>query len=346
MTEFLATVLASTSLALLLTAFAVQISGHQKLSLPIAVIAFGCLSFVTVWRNYLPRQLVNLRQTIAERDQTISGLKSDLAGQIRRTEEELRNREHDVEQWTASLGTIGAWLKPAAISFPAPDTLPAKATLDQRTKALINHIAAVTKASPINALPQPVLERLILLMDARRQGSLKRSRYIVDLIAASELVAGRRGTYFVIKPIDASNGQVIAFNERAYEWSGERDNVRGALADIYSDLFKDLERATPFEVFVLGHADALPFEVSWAGREEEGFQVLKHADSGYEATPHPYIFGSTLRNEDLPNLRARRMVSMLADFAIPREPLILDNRPVGDIGAQYRSVEIILFLPW
>jgi hypothetical protein len=346
MTESLATMLAGASLTVLLAAFAVQISGHQKLALPIALIAFGCLSFVTVWRNYLPRQMAGLKQTIVERDQTIGSLKSDLAAQVKRAADDVANRERDIEQWTSSLSTIGTWLKQADIPFAPLVPQPAGTTPVRRAKALVDHVAEATKVSPNSTLSPQLLERLIRLIEARRQGSLKRPRYVVERSAQTELVAGRRGTYLVIKPIDPNSGQVVTFNERAYDWTDSRDSVRASLADIHSDILKDLERATPFEVFVLGHADALPFEASWKSGPEAGLQVLKRGGNAYNASPQPHIFGTTLRNDDLPNLRARQMVSLLGDLKIPRDLLILDNLPVSEIGTQFRSADIVLFLPW
>ncbi len=347
MTELTATMLAGASIALLLTSFAILITGRQRPALLFAALGFTALSFVTVWRTYLPRQMTKQVETIAERDRTIAAVEADIAEQKRRVTQSLAARERDIGQWSSSLAALSTWLKQADISLPQPPATTAGAELDQRVSTLVDLVTKATKVKPGAPLPQPVLNKLLLLLDARRLGQVARPRYSIERMPQTEFVTGRTGTYYAIKLVDPANGQVIAFSERAFDWSEANETVRAALDDIYRDVLQDLGRAVAFELFVLGHADSLPFETAWTSRPDADFQVIKrNGAGGYASLPQPYGLGLTLRNDDLPNLRARHMSSLLA--AVPGNPaaLILDNLPVTAVGTQYRTVEIVLFVPW
>lgn len=56
------------------------------------------------------------------------------------------------------------------------------------------------------------------------------------------------------------------------------------------------------------------------------------------------VIEKALRNEDLPNLRADHVVTLVSETE-PR-PVILDNSPARTVADMDRTVEIILFMPW
>lgn len=171
--------------------------------------------------------------------------------------------------------------------------------------------------------------------------------YVIEPMAASELVAGLKGAWYVVR-LKGANGRPLAFDDRQFSSPTQLPaliaNAGRLDADVLAPLAKD---AKQLRLFLRGSADRRPIAKPTAAPAFAIAYLKQHADGRYaigdEAVQAAVM---PLRNEHLPNLRAdwlRREIGPALPSVKPAQVAILENPPINDTE---RGVELLLHVEW
>ena len=121
-----------------------------------------------------------------------------------------------------------------------------------------------------------------------------------------------------------------------------------SIEKIGADLLRDMGRAVKHDLYAIGNADAVRCQPDCGDvPSREVMQILKLGTNGrYDPASTDPEFGKKVRNNDLPNLRADRVASVLSGFLNGEPVLILENGASEAKGSKFRTAEIVLFVPW
>lgn len=219
------------------------------------------------------------------------------------------------------------------------DTLGALADLQTR--------AAFVPEPPQRSQAMDETRALISLKD-QMSTRLETKNYDVELYPERELVGGRQGKYYVIDLKDAANGIRYYFEGGKYSLARGNAEFRSSLNAFIADVLKKIDGKVRYDLFVRGSADAKPYQ----GRMERGLEypsiaLLRHAGNDrYASQPSELQLASTIKNEDLPNLRAAFMRDVVAENYPVKRPMVLEGAVSAKPNDRDRNVELILFVDW
>ncbi|MGQ0673279.1 MAG: hypothetical protein ACT4N2_10445 [Hyphomicrobium sp.] len=190
--------------------------------------------------------------------------------------------------------------------------------------------------------------RELMRLKDKMSTKLETPHYDVEVYPQKELVGGRQGRYYVVDFKDASSGIRYYFEGGKYSISRANAEFRSSLNAFIGDVLKKIDGKVRYDLFVRGSADAKAYQ----GRFEPGLEyreipVLKNAgDDKYVAQPVAHRLDGTVRNGDLPNLRAAFMRDVVAENYPVKPPVILEGAVSPKANDRDRNVELILFIDW
>lgn len=278
-----------------------------------------------------------LSQRLDQAARTHASHLDDILSEIDRTRTTLTRRETGLE------------LEPGYYSLPRTND---------------RHEQAIARARELSALrprplqptppPSPQVEQrqdqLRNLMDLKERMAARMSTpsYDVEVYPDRELVGGRKGRYYVVDLKNAESGVRFFFEGGRYTLSRADGEFRRSLNAFIGDVLGKLDGNVRYDMFVRGSADRTPYE----GRFEDGHQYrqiryLRSAGGDkYLADQGERTLGSTVRNQDLPELRAMFLRKLVEDSYPVKPPIILEGVVSTKANSKDRNAELILFVDW
>jgi hypothetical protein len=172
--------------------------------------------------------------------------------------------------------------------------------------------------------------------------------YKVDAAGEPEIVAGRKGRYYVVELKNAKSGDRFTFDSGKYTFQSSRNAYKASFNAFAADVLKQLEGHTQFELFVRGSADAQAYQ----GQLETGFEYRKVSYlpsvgrgkylGNIASVPVPAI----VKNSDLPNLRGEYLRQFLGELYPTKPATLLEGQVTKKDNPAARNTELILFVAW
>jgi hypothetical protein len=171
--------------------------------------------------------------------------------------------------------------------------------------------------------------------------------YKVEPIGEPEFVAGRPGRYYLIELKGQKSGQRFTFDSGKYTFQSSRNDYKASFNTFASDVLRQLEGQTKFDLFVRGSADAQ----AYSGQLEPGFEYRKisylpSARGKYLGNLATVAVNSAVRNSDLPNLRGEYLRGFLSELYPTKPAIILEGNVTKKDNPAARYTELILFVAW
>lgn len=177
---------------------------------------------------------------------------------------------------------------------------------------------------------------------------LKTDDYEVEVLPDNEVVRGQKGRYYVIDLKNAESGLKFRFPGGQYTLARSDAAFRKALNKFVGDVAGKLESNVRYGFFVRGSADSVPFR----GRllddyKYEEVKYLKSVGAGrYQLGSTTRPINASIRNQDLPFLRARFLKDVVATTYPVTEPVVLEGTITDRKNNEDRNVELILYVDW
>ena len=175
---------------------------------------------------------------------------------------------------------------------------------------------------------------------------MRRNRF--RLPAGSSPIRGQPGRYYAIDMKDAKSGIRFQFEGGKYTLSRSSAEFRTALSSFVGDIMQKLHGNVRYDLYVRGSADRVPYR----GRLEPGFEFarvryMKAVSSGkYAGEFAERRINADISNEDLPQLRAAFLQTLVSDVYPTKPPVILEGSVSPDANVRDRNVELLLFVDW
>ncbi|MEL7544890.1 MAG: hypothetical protein AAGJ70_14090, partial [Pseudomonadota bacterium] len=156
---------------------------------------------------------------------------------------------------------------------------------------------------------------------------IKTENYDVEVLPDNELVNGQTGRYYVIDLKNAASGLKFRFPGGQYTLARSDASFRKALTAFVADVAGKLEGEVDYGFFVRGSADSVPFR----GRQLDAYrynevEYLKSVGQGrYRLGAVVHAVDASIRNRDLPFLRARFLKDVVASTYPVTTPVILEG---------------------
>ncbi len=189
--------------------------------------------------------------------------------------------------------------------------------------------------------------KVLKLRDSLAYG-VETENYDVQVYPDNQLVGGRKGKYYVVDIKDAASGIKFKFDAGRYSLARSSRSFRESLGTFMREVVTKLEGSVAYNLYVRGSADA----ASYRGLPEKGYEFtgvtyLKAVDQGrYSSQSNRRDIGRTIRNEDLPFLRAEFLRSIVADVYPVKPPKVLEGKVTRGVDAADRNAELIMFVEW
>jgi hypothetical protein len=156
-----------------------------------------------------------------------------------------------------------------------------------------------------------------------------------------ELIAGRKGTWYVVRLLQG--GKDWNFADRQFVLSDSTE-IKASIVHLRADVLVPLSQAGKYwRLFVRGAAD--PRRV--AGPVGRDLAYLPRLPDGtYASEPRSDRVNILAKNDDLPTLRAdwlREIVRSVLGDIVSGDIDILENPPQQEHG---RTAELVLFVEW
>jgi hypothetical protein len=172
--------------------------------------------------------------------------------------------------------------------------------------------------------------------------------YKIEPLPDTDLVAGRNGRYYSIELHKPADGERFTFDSAKYTFASSRAAYKSAFNALAGDVLINLEGKVKYDLFVRGSADGQ----AYTGVLEPGFEYRKI--SYLPSTPRgKYLsnlasiaVGGTVKNSDLPNLRAEYLRGYISELYPVKSPLILEGAVTKKGNPAARNAELILFVAW
>jgi hypothetical protein len=259
-----------------------------------------------------------------------------------------------VQQYSEAESRV--YLERAASRMAAgPSETPAQhLTRIRSTLEALRHLKSREPFAPaaVQAQPAPTarMDDTRDLMQLKDSMSTRRETpsYDVEVYPDKELIGGRKGKYYVVDLKDAANGIRYYFEGGKYSIPRSDAEFRKSLNTFVADVLSKMEGKVRYDLFVRGSADKKPYSGTFEkGLKYEQLVLLKNAGNDrYLSEPQTVRLDQSVRNTDLPNLRAAFMRDVVAETYPIKPPLILEGAVSSNTSDRDRNVELILFADW
>ena len=172
--------------------------------------------------------------------------------------------------------------------------------------------------------------------------------YDVQVLPSDELISGQKGKYYLVDLKNADAGEKFFFPAGKYTLGRSNPAFARALSGFVNGVLDKLEGNTRYSIFVRGSADNVPFR----GRMERDnkFEEVRYLREVSSDTFGPatgrHTFTRTIRNNDLPNLRAAFLQRVVSTAYPVKPPVVLEGEVTGKRDAEDRNVSLVLFVDW
>jgi hypothetical protein len=229
-------------------------------------------------------------------------------------------------------GTVGTIVEPTSPAPPIPVVFAPKSEI----------------VAPIAPPKTDSAETLAALKKAF-DGRMATPHYQVEPLPETELVAGRTGRYYSIELKQPKTADRVAFESARYTLSGPaKEDFKAAFNTFSGDVLRQLDGSVTYELFVRGTAD----NQSYTGVAEPGFDYRKvtylptTGRGQHLKDVATLALNPTIKNSDLPFLRAEFQRSLLAPLALNKSILALEGPVLKKTTAAARNTELIVFVAW
>jgi hypothetical protein len=206
----------------------------------------------------------------------------------------------------------------------------------------------VNAPTPVAAAPMADQTKELTQLRDKMSARLSTPAYDVEVYPDKELVRGRQGRYYVVDMKNATSGIRYYFSGGKYVLSAGNQEFRTSLNTFVADILSKFEGKVRYDLFVRGTADGKPYE----GRFEPGYEfrsikfVRSLGGDKYGVETGQRDVADTVRNSDLPDLRAAFMQRLIADAYPLKKPIILEGTVTAKTDDKDRNAELILFVDW
>jgi hypothetical protein len=171
--------------------------------------------------------------------------------------------------------------------------------------------------------------------------------YKVGALAEPELIAGRKGRYYLVELKNPKNGDRFTFDSGKYTFQNSRAAYKASFNSFAADILKQLESKAKFDLFVRGSADGQAYQ----GALEPGFEFRKvtylpSSRGLYLANAATVPVASIVHNADLPNLRGEYLRGFLSELYPAKPATLLEGQVTKKDNPAARNTELILFVDW
>lgn len=204
--------------------------------------------------------------------------------------------------------------------------------------------APTTDSAPSDTGKEPdTLATLRKALDSK----MTTATYRIDTVGETELVAGRKGRYYVVELTNPKSGDRFTFDSGKYTFQGSRNAYKASFNTFAGDVLKQIEGQAKFELFVRGSADAQAYN----GQLEAGFEYRKisylpSTRGKYLANLATTSVSPTVKNADLPNLRGEYLRGFLSELYPAAAATLLEGQVTKKDNPAARNTELILFIAW
>ena len=198
------------------------------------------------------------------------------------------------------------------------------------------------------AAPSADGQKELMRLRDKMAGRIETDSYSVELYPDKEVVHGHAGRYYAIDMKDAKSGVRFQFDGGKYTLSRSSAEFRSALSTFVGDIMQKLHGNVRYDLYVRGSADRVPYR----GRLEPGFEFarvryMKAAGAGkYLGEFTERRIEAEISNDDLPQLRAAFLQSVVSDVYPTKPPQILEGSVSPEANIRDRNVELLLFVDW
>ena len=221
------------------------------------------------------------------------------------------------------------------------------AQIDALNQRLVTAMSSVRNVAKIEPEPKNLKPEIRALRKSLAYG-LKTDDYEVEVLPDNEVVRGQTGKYYVIDLKDAQSGLKFRFPGGKYTLSRSDASFRKALNRFVGDVAGKLEKNVRYGFFVRGSADSVPFR----GRQLEDYRydevdyLQAVGDGRYKLGTRTRAVRASIKNTDLPFLRARFLKDVVATTYPVTKPVILEGTITDRKNNEDRNVELILYVDW
>lgn len=276
----------------------------------------------------------------------------------RTTADEAQRRlvlaEASIARLEAAVRATAPRTEPSALAnAPAPFSAPPQPSV-AATSAIPSTAAALRRPDAPAAAPTSAEPAGAGGEAARRLAAGISSRQLtLEKLTASELVQGRRGTYYRIACRDAASGKRLTFDGGAYTVAGGDAQLDACLKTLQQGVLGTLPGGTAHKLFVQGFAS--PSGFIKPQKMPPGDTSLKAVDylplrkdaGQFGAPPLRQTVTATFANKELPVLRGAYIADWIDNAtkgALKPEVLEGDVKPGSDEAS--RSFDLVLHVAW
>ncbi len=228
------------------------------------------------------------------------------------------------------------------------DTTASSEELYSATQKQIDELGRLIREKPTPDQTSELEFGKILKLRDRLAYGVETSSYDVQVYPDNQLVTGRTGKYYVVDLKNAASGIKFRFDAGRYSLARSSRSFRESLGTFMREVVTKLEGNVTYNLYVRGSADA----AAYRGIPEDGYayssvSYLKAVDQGrYSTETVVRNIGQTIRNADLPFLRAEFLRSIVSDVYPVKPPKVLEGMVTRGVDAADRNAELIMFVEW
>ncbi len=237
------------------------------------------------------------------------------------------------------------WL---ALALGAVSALPAKAQKsDAKIYLSTEEIEEISKGTACRNLVKQFFD----LQKRMGADGLESDFYDLKIISTAELVAGKKGRYYVLYLKNAADRARFKFPGGRYVISEFETRFRGALSAFVRETLAIIEGGADYELYVRGGSSSTPMSIPRTLVEGRAYTSISYLPkirdnlyaeeaTGTRAVPNAYT------NEDLPFLRAAFLKDVVKEFYPLKDPVVLESEVASSDDTSEQFAEILLFVDW
>jgi hypothetical protein len=222
---------------------------------------------------------------------------------------------------------------------------------NERYDLILGELRHLRDAFGRTAKPEAVSATRDLMQLRDKMGvRMETPHYNVELYPDNEMMKNRAGKYYVVDLKEAKSGIRYYFEGGRYVIDKRNAEFRGSLNKFLGDIVEKLHGKVDYDLLVRGSADGVPMRAARTlepGHEYRQVRFMK-AISGdrYADQVGELKVDTTIRNEDLPQLRAAFLQNVIATAYPVKTPLILEGNVTRASREGDRNAELLLYVQW